>query len=77
MMLDGLGETQQTQQFPLYDLELSDDGSSLLISEPEKRQVSCPGRRRTSGIRQRQGSSASSTQVPPSVASNGLQRAHS
>uniref|UniRef100_A0A5S6PWS9 Bm4752, isoform c n=1 Tax=Brugia malayi TaxID=6279 RepID=A0A5S6PWS9_BRUMA len=77
MMFDGLGETQQTQQIPLYDLELSDDGSSSLISEREKRQVSCSGRRRTSGIRQRQGSSTSSTQVSSSVANNGLQRAHS
>ncbi|OZC08962.1 hypothetical protein X798_04049 [Onchocerca flexuosa] len=68
------------QQYPLCDLELSDDGSSSVISEPEKRQVSlisCSGRRRTLGARQRQGPSVTSIQIPSSTGSNGSQRAHS
>uniref|UniRef100_A0A1I7VYP4 Uncharacterized protein n=1 Tax=Loa loa TaxID=7209 RepID=A0A1I7VYP4_LOALO len=67
MSFDGPGVPQQTQHFPLYDLELSDDGSSSVISESEKRQ----------GARQRQGSSTSSTQILPPTGNNGSQRAHS
>lgn len=37
MSFDGLSAVQPTQ-FLLCDLELSDDGSSSVISEPEKRQ---------------------------------------
>ncbi|VDM91343.1 unnamed protein product, partial [Onchocerca ochengi] len=77
MSFDGLNAAQQMQQYPLCDLELSDDGSSSVTSESEKRQVSCSGRCRTSGTRQRQGPSTTSIQIPSSTGSNGLQRAHS
>ncbi|CAG9536994.1 unnamed protein product [Cercopithifilaria johnstoni] len=66
MSFDGLGAAQPTQQFSLCDLELSDDGSSSVISESEKFQ----------GAKQRQGSSTPSIQTPP-FASSGSQRAHS
>ncbi|VDK68833.1 unnamed protein product [Litomosoides sigmodontis] len=74
MPFEGLGTTQPTQQFPLCDLELSDDGSSSVISEPEKRQA---GRRRAVGSKQRQGSSTSSAQISPCDSNNGPQRVHS
>ncbi|KAL3998059.1 hypothetical protein ACH3XW_13485 [Acanthocheilonema viteae] len=67
MSLDDLSAAQPTQQFPLCDLESSDDGSSSVISEPEKRQ----------GAKQRQGSSASLIQISLAAGSNGSQRAHS
>lgn len=38
MSFDGLGAAQQTQQILVHDLEPSDDGSSSVTSEPEKRQ---------------------------------------
>uniref|UniRef100_A0A0R3RFC6 ANK_REP_REGION domain-containing protein n=1 Tax=Elaeophora elaphi TaxID=1147741 RepID=A0A0R3RFC6_9BILA len=69
MSFDGLGAA--------CDLELSDDGSSSVISETEKRQVSCFGRRRTPGAKQRQSSSVSSTQFPLPIVNNGSKRAHS